>query len=260
MKTISLLGCGWLGIPLAEALLQRGFDVNGSTTSAGKIPLLERKGIRPFLVTLDTDGVEGEIDRFLDADVLVIDIPPRFHFSKKIESLLPYIEQSTVKKVLLVSATSVYGQADGLIDEATEPVILSEKSAQLLGAENHLRNQPGFDTTVVRLGGLIGPDRHPIFHLAGQSDLENPEAPVNLIHLQDCIGILCKILETDAWGETFNAVAPYHPTREQYYTQKAAERHLPPPQFSHAQPSAGKTITATKVQRQLDYRFEFPEL
>ena len=33
MKTISLLGCGSLGFPLATKLLQKGYYVKGSTTT-----------------------------------------------------------------------------------------------------------------------------------------------------------------------------------------------------------------------------------
>jgi 3-hydroxyisobutyrate dehydrogenase-like beta-hydroxyacid dehydrogenase len=32
-KSISILGCGWLGVPLAKHLIQKGFSVKGSVTS-----------------------------------------------------------------------------------------------------------------------------------------------------------------------------------------------------------------------------------
>lgn len=34
MPTVSILGCGWLGLPLAEQLLAEGYSVKGSTTRA----------------------------------------------------------------------------------------------------------------------------------------------------------------------------------------------------------------------------------
>lgn len=52
MKQISILGCGWLGFPLAKSLLEKGFSINGSTTSVEKIAVLEKAGIHPFLVSL----------------------------------------------------------------------------------------------------------------------------------------------------------------------------------------------------------------
>ena len=41
MNSISILGCGWLGKPLAVSFLEDGFSVKGSTTSEEKIDILE---------------------------------------------------------------------------------------------------------------------------------------------------------------------------------------------------------------------------
>jgi hypothetical protein len=117
----------------------------------------------------------------------------------------------------------------------------------------------------LRFGGLIGEDRHPIRFLAGRKNLENPEAPINLIHQTDCIGIIMTILRQAQhdkweWNETFNAVAPFHPSREQYYTQKAIDLGLELPQFNSESPPFGKTILSTKVENVLGYTFSKPNL
>ena len=39
-QRISILGCGWLGLPLAKELLDRSFEVKGSTTSSNKLDQL----------------------------------------------------------------------------------------------------------------------------------------------------------------------------------------------------------------------------
>lgn len=64
MTKISILGCGWLGFPLAKALVEKGFLVNGSTTTVAKMAGLENQGIVPFLVALDSKNVSGEIAAF----------------------------------------------------------------------------------------------------------------------------------------------------------------------------------------------------
>lgn len=261
MKTISILGCGWLGIPLAETLIAEGFAVNGSTTSAQKIPALEAKKITPFLISLEPDAVEGDIGTFLKgSEILIIDIPPRFHFSQKIAALVPHIVQSGIRKVLLINSTALYPDENQVVTESQIPTPKTDKSQQLFAAENNLRHANEFETTIVRFGGLVDENRHPVKHIAGEQNLGNPDAPINLIHKKDCIGILLKVIEKDIWGETFNAAAPFHPTREQYYTQKAAELKLPPPQFDHSRPSFGKTIDSAKLQQMLGYEFQFGEL
>ena len=263
MKQISILGCGWLGFPLAKSLLQKGFRVYGSTTSVEKISLLENTGITPFLIELSDVTIEGEIASFLkNSEILIIDIPPKLrgnsseNFVGKIQNLIPFIENSSVKKVLFVSSTSVYSDDNKTITEETIPNPDTESGKQLLEAEQLLKSNKKIQTTVIRFGGLIGEDRHPIKFLAGRTNLENPDGPINLIHQMDCIGIIEAIIQQDSKGnETFNAVAPYHPTRKEYYTQKAIELNLPLPEFNESKPSVGKTILSEKVALVLNYNF-----
>ena len=100
MKTVSILGCGWLGKPLAVSLLQEGYEVKGSTTSESKLSDLEALGIESYLV----DIVEyEEFDLFLQSEILIIAIT-----SKDIdayERLIEQIQNSLVQKVKLHSCT-----------------------------------------------------------------------------------------------------------------------------------------------------------
>jgi len=269
MKQISILGCGWLGFPLAKSLLQKGFLVNGSTTTLEKIPVLENAGIDTFQIVLSEEEINGDIDNFLsNSEILIIDIPPKLrgnsseNFIQKIKNFIPFIEKSSVEKVIFVSSTSVYSDAISidLITEETIPNPDTESGKQLLEAEKLLQNNSNFTTTVIRFGGLIGENRHPIKFLAGRENLENPEAPINLIHQLDCIGILEGILEKNCFGETFNAVAPFHPSRKVYYSKKAMELDLPLPKFDESKPSVGKIISSEKVMTVLGYEFQKPEL
>lgn len=272
MKTIAILGCGWLGLPLAKSLLSKGYEVKGSTTSESKLEVLKNVGILPFQIQLEAQQIIGTIEDFLkETDVLIIDIPPglrrevstskEMKFVNKIEKLIPYIEKSGIKKVIFVSSTSVYGDGFPILEitEETKPNPDTESGKQLFVSENLLQNNIYFKTTVIRFGGLLGDDRHPINFLAGKTNVENPDAPVNLIQREDCIGIIEKILnqvEYDIWGETFNAVAPQHPTRKTYYQKKAQLFNLPLPTFAEHSESKGKMISSKKVETILGYSFQ----
>ena len=262
MTKISILGCGWLGFPLAKVLLENGFTVNGSTTSTEKISTLKNAGISPFLIELGEGSINGNVSEFLDeSQVLIIDIPPKLrgtsteNFVAKIKNLIPFIEKSGIKKVLFVSSTSVYSDENKLVTEETIANPDTESGKQLIACEQLLQSNSQFETTVVRFGGLIGEDRNPIRFLAGRNNIENPNAPINLIHQEDCIGIILKIITSNCWGETFNAVAPFHPSREAYYTQKAKEYDLELPIFATSKPSIGKTILSDKLEKVLNYQF-----
>lgn len=269
MKQISILGCGWLGLPLAKALLVNRFSVKGSTTSEEKFSTLKSFGIDPFLISLDSKSINGDIEDFLrGSETLIIDIPPQLRrksddsstvnekvFVEKIKTLIPYIEKSAIENVLFVSSTSVYGNVDGTITEETIPKPDTESGKQLLEAELLLQNNLSFKTTVLRFGGLIGEDRNPVKFLAGKQNLENPNAPINFIHQQDCIGIILKIIELESWGEIYNGVSPFHPTRQAYYTQKATELNLPLPEFDYSKTVAEKLILSDKATSILGYSF-----
>lgn len=273
-KKISILGCGWLGLPLAKSLLSKGYEVKGSTTSESKLVMLKNAGISPFQIQLEEHQVIGNIEAFLkETDVLIIDIPPglrretstfnEMSFVNKIKTLIPFIEKSGIQKVVFVSSTSVYGDSFPIVEitEETKPNPDTESGKQLVVAETLLQSNTNFKTTVIRFGGLLGDDRHPVKFLAGRTNVENPDAPVNMIQREDCIGIIEKVLDFARndnweWNLTFNAVAPQHPTRKAYYHKKAENLNLPLPIFAENLESKGKIISSKKVETILGYSFQ----
>jgi nucleoside-diphosphate-sugar epimerase len=224
-KTISILGCGWYGLPLAEALVSAGYTVKGSTTSQEKLPVLREKLIQPFLINT-ADNSKWDYS-FFDCDILWIAIPPRSRYGggeqyvQALERVSDVVKQYRIKDVILISSTGVYGDTDSHVNENMAPQPGSESGKVILQAESLLRNDSAFRTTVVRFGGLVGPERHPGRFFAGKRDIPNGKAPVNLIHLDDCIGISIALLEKEAFGYVINACSPAHPEKQQFYTEAA---------------------------------------
>jgi len=270
---VSILGCGWLGFPLAKKLIELDYEIKGSTTSESKLEVLKSNSIQPFLIELSEDKITGNISEFLnDSKILIIDIPPGLRkvstvsqgksFVNKIKTLLPSIENANIEKVIFISSTSVYGDSVAMPIVTEESVLHpeTESGKQLVEVENIFRNNRNFESTIIRFGGLIGEDRNPIKMLAGKTNIANPEAPINFIHQEDCIGIIGEILKQvqndKIWNETFNAVAPNHPTRKAYYTQKAIELNLSKPEFNETESSIGKFVSSEKLIKVLQYNFK----
>ncbi len=262
-KKIAIIGCGWFGFPLATSLIEKGYFVKGSTTSKEKKKMLSDVGISAYTVLLSEINIEGDIDAFLEnTDCIIINIPPKLrgknieNYVNKIKLLIHEIKNHTIKKVIFISSTSVYSNdKNSIITEATLQIPDTESGKQILSVEQLLQESNSFKTTIVRFGGLIGNDRHPIHFLSGRKNVKNPNAPINLIHLNDCIGIVQKIIDKDIWGESFNAVYPNHTRKEDYYTKKAKEMNLIIPEFDTSTPSKGKIINSNKVETLLDYSF-----
>ena len=267
---ISILGCGWLGLPLAKKLIENGYEVKGSTTSESNLELLKNAGISPYQIKMEENEITGNMESFLEnTDVLLVDVPPKLrgdfteNFVQKIKNLIPFVENSKVEKVLFVSSTSVYGDTFPIqeLDEESALNPDTESGKQLVEVEKLLQSNENFQTTILRFGGLIGPERNPAKFLAGKENVANPNAPINFIHQEDCIGIICAMLrqvENDnwKWNDTFNAVTPNHPNRENYYTEKALEMNLKVPTFVKDSNSIGKKISSKKLQGMLHYSFK----
>ena len=107
---ISILGCGWLGFPLAKKLVEDGYSVKGSTTTASKMQELSSEGITPYKLELYDNGVQGDMSSFLsNSDVLIIDIPPGLRrnpeadFTGKITNIISFIEKSGIQKLIFNS-------------------------------------------------------------------------------------------------------------------------------------------------------------
>ncbi len=263
MPQISILGCGWLGFPLALSLQRKGYNIKGSTTSKEKLAVLSEHEIEPYLIHLTENTIGGEIDSFLaGSEMLVINVPPDMRgqnvlpFSIKIKALLPYIEASVIEQVLFVSSTSVFSDFQGEVDEDTLPQPNSDTGKELFKAEQLLMKNDFFKTTVLRFGGLLGEDRHPVNFLAGSEKLSGGDAPVNLIHREDCIGIIEAILENKYWGKIVHGVFPKHPSKKEYYTKIALEKNLKPTAFKTEPNTIYKCVTSRYLTSDLEYKFQ----
>ena len=257
------MGCGWLGFPLAQSLIKEGYTVYGTTTSQDKLAFLEKAGIVSFLIAVSEEGIKGPIAELLgNVNTLIINIPPKLrgsnaeNYVQKMEHVQKALKYSNVQKIVFVSSTSVYGDGQGSVTAVTVPKPTTESGKQLLSSEKLFRHIPNVETTIIRFGGLIGKDRHPITMLSGKKGLQNGNHPVNLIHLDDCVRLIESVIKKHWWGEVFNAVYPLHPTKEEYYRQIAKARGLKPPEYGQNLQSPGKLIDAHKLQSVKKFNFK----
>ncbi len=267
-ESISVLGCGWLGFPLAKALVDQGYKVLGSTTNPNKFNQLEQGGIQPYLLELVPAINQSADQDFFQSDVLVINIPPG-RKRDNVEQFYPQqiaeiIKQKPTRKIIFVSSTSVYPNLNREVTEEDCPTNEAElrslrMSGRALIAAEKLVQQYSDKTTIIRFCGLMGPDRHPGKFLAGKKLNSSGQAPVNFIHLEDCVAIITKTIQENRWGEIFNACADNHPTKEEFYQQAAQKTEHESPQFALDKSTSYKQICSQKLKEQLPYRFIYPD-
>ena len=245
MRNVSILGCGWLGKPLAISLLDDGYSLKGSTTKEEKLALLEDNNIEPFIV--DISSFE-EFDDFLHTDILIIAIT-----SKDIdgfEHLITQIENSIIQKVIFISSTSVYARANKVMTEDDEIL-----NTPLSTIENLFRENTFFETTILRFAGLFGGERHPSNWFNNGRKIPQPKGFVNMIHKEDCIEIIHEIINQNCWYQTFNACSNHHPTRREFYTIAKLSADCELPEFEENEVYEWKIISSKKIQETLGYVF-----
>ena len=250
MKRVSVLGCGWLGKPLAISLLDEGYSVKGSTTTEEKLELLEMNNIAPYIVNISEFE---EFDSFLNSDILIIAIT-----SKDVDgfqNLISQIENSDVQKVIFISSTSVYGRLNKVMTE--EDAVLKTPLTEI---EDLFRQNNFFETTIIRFAGLFGDERQPFNWFKNGRKIPQPKGFVNMIHKEDCIEIIHTIIDQNCWDQTFNACSNHHPTRREFYTIAKLSNDFEVPEFEDNEVLEWKIISSKKLQDVLDYTFIHDDL
>ncbi|MDZ7683329.1 MAG: hypothetical protein U5J63_16880 [Fodinibius sp.] len=91
-----------------------------------------------------------------------------------------------------------------------------------------------------------------------RKNLSKGSAPVNLIHQDDCIGIIDMVISKDVRGNIFNGVSDGHPPRKMYYPAAAKARDIEPPTFADDKTKNYKVVSNRKVKQVLGYDFRHP--
>lgn len=246
-----VVGTGWLGNPLAGSLARKGHSVTGTRRSVNALYKLDyHLTSYPPLTTIIKD-------RFKEADVVILAFPPNRSSVEQYtnDCLAVCALISSDCKVVLTGSTSVYEVKSGTCME--EDVVYDPESTHRIHkAEHALRSLLGDRLTIVRLAGLIGPDRHPVRNMIKSGTVYAANQPINVIHQKDAIGLIEYVIEHQLWGETINCCSPEHPARGAYYTWMANELNLSPPLFEDAK-GESKLVSSEK-SLQLGYVYQFP--
>ena len=92
------------------------------------------------------------------------------------------------------------------------------------------QNAP-FSCISLRFAGLFGPGRDPGKFFTGKINIPNGLAPVNLLHLDDAVGMTMQLMENISNDKIINVVSQGHPSRMDFYSQAAKRSGLEPPIF-----------------------------
>ncbi len=279
--SVGIIGCGWLGTALAKMLQAQGVQVTATRSSADNAVQLKTQGIQAYELMLPAE--QGELNNHIifNAQCIVIAITPQFRqgredYAEKVTALVEAAKASVqVEKVILLSSTAIYNGLSGNVIESAALDFTADKVSILNQAEQAvlaITEQGNKIGNVLRLSGLVGPNRHPGKFLLHGRMLKSPEAKVNLIHQDDAVGLIIALLnqqvtqkvkqpENDNSMGIFNGASDTHVSKEVYYQTAAKALGLPAPNFTHVSPTIKpRIVCAEKAKRVLGYQFSQADL
>ncbi|MDK1328349.1 NAD-dependent epimerase/dehydratase family protein [Arthrobacter sp. zg-Y1143] len=186
---VLIAGCGDLGTEAGLRFAAAGFSVLGWRRSPGNLPAA---------ITGQAADLTGELPRIpAGTDVVVIAVAAgerteaayRAAYVEGTANVMDALERDGVRpaRILFVSSTAVYGDADGgQVDEDTPPAPASATGAVILEAEQLLHDRRP-DAVVLRLAGIYGPGRTRLIDAvtAGTAVVPAGSQLTNRIHRDD---------------------------------------------------------------------------
>lgn len=268
MKKVSIIGLGWLGMPLAMALNAKGYKVVGSKTTLDGVEAARMSGIECYPLNFTPEMVcqAEDLETLLNVDVLIITLPARRTvegseiYFQAVQQLADSALAHNIPRIIFISSTSIYGEGEGTVRENSplEPVTISGKVLKEL--ENWFHKLPHTSVDVLRLAGLVGVDRHPGRFLAGKTEVKGASHGVNLVHRDDVVAAISLLLSLPRGGHTYNLCAPGHPQKQHFYPLLARQLNLPEPQFAtEAQVSSGKLVDGSRIVKELGFEYLYPD-
>lgn len=144
------------------------------------------------------------------------------------------------KWTVLISSTSVYpDEGRSMIEDDAIRRLSPHSGACLLDIEQCFESSR---TSILRAGGLFGPNRHPGKFIQGKP-LARPQDAVNMVHQDDVLRAILFSAENQLEGP-HNLVAPQHITRAAFYHAAGATEH---PKDNNSEPQ-GRKVLADKLQ------------
>lgn len=253
-------GYGWLAGYLAASVKDE-YSLVATSRSEEKVGAIKAQGIEGVQFTLgDPTSV---LTKHLSGATFVINIPPGRRstnletFTKNMLSLIDDAIAANVSHIVFISTTSVYGDATSnrASDIITENSPTSPETASAhahVTIENRLLTlSEKVKVSIVRLAGLVGPDRHPAKSLSGR-DISAGNKRVNLVYILDVVEALKVIITKPLSNKVFQLCSSAHPKRGDYYVKAAQAFNIPEPTFSDTELApCGKVINAEKSWKEV---------
>jgi hypothetical protein len=249
---LAILGLGWVGEAAAINLKERGYSLWGTVSTFEKARQLESAGLFAYVLRLPDPmaSFPGPTPK-----VMLYTLPPRGgqkRSEQMIRDAIRMAETAQVKAAIYLSSTSVYGSSDGWVEESDAQDVKSRHSGVRMKRLEEVWSEAAFPTTILRLGGLFGPDRDPGRFMRNRT-ISAPNQFVNMTEKKDVVTAIYRVLSLPLWGKTLNIITNNYEPRSSFYGSR-----IDNPQFGEKTASDGKRVSTDQARRWLGTDFLAP--
>jgi nucleoside-diphosphate-sugar epimerase len=205
--SVLIAGCGDIGSRTAQRLLAEGWVVHGLRRNTAQLP----EGVAAVAGDLFEPHLPAQWPRTA-IDYLMYCATPsqrdevgyRQAYVEGLQNVLSWLAQCNQrpKRILFVSSSGVYGQANGEWVDETSPTDPRSFTGEIMLEAERVALSSGLPATVVRLTGIYGPGRSDLSNRVRQGHSVRLDPPVyaNRIHADDAAGLLAHLFNSDAQG------------------------------------------------------------
>lgn len=269
-----VVGCGYLGSRVAARWLADGSTVFATTRSPKRAERLRQQGFLPLVADV-TDPQTLRSLPHVDTVLYAVGFDRRSDKSMReiyvdgLRRVLESLPAENVSKFLYISSTGVYGSSGGAWIDETSPCRPEREGGRVcLAAEEALRARPlGAGAVVLRLAGIYGPGRIPsrAAILAGSPVAADPEAHLNLIHVDDAVEAVLAAERRAPPGSLYLVSDGHPPLRREFYREVTRLWDVPVPTFVPPSPREAparrggedKRISNRRLLDELQLRLSF---
>lgn len=277
---VVIFGCGYVGVLLGQELVRAGHQVVG----VNRMVPTDAESLASGIEFVCADVIQAEALAAVSGgfDWVVLDVAAETADAKEAErrrlglegcrNITNWMLGQTIKKAVLLSCVSVYGQTDGSKVNEMSPTVPLTAQGQLwleiervwLGAVERSK-VPG---VVVRAAEVYGPGRVERIRefVAREARVwGRGEQLINMIHRQDVVGCMRGVLQSGRVGDVYNAVDD-EPVTELYLLRWLSEtlgEDMPPAaEVGAVLGSRGggtlKRVSNRKIKAEIGYVFKSP--
>jgi nucleoside-diphosphate-sugar epimerase len=276
-ENIAILGCGYVGSPLADHWQDRGHTVTGTTTSSERVDSLAAAISK--VVLMKGDNLAAVQSLLKDQNTLVVSAAPT-GFQEASAATYEAVYLATAKnvakilkqspdltQVIYLSSCSVYGDQQGNWVDETSPVSPLEYKSQILCESEEIILQAASEhqkVCVLRLGGIYGPGRDLINMfggLAGSTVPGNGDRFINWVHLDDIIGAI-DFIRLNELGGIYNLVDDSRMTVKEQVKLVCSHYNLPPVNWDSSRSSVQRKSVQVSNEKlkAAGYELIYPQL